>query len=300
MASKYTEINTVLSTNSATLIDELNGRQGDNNRDVHFWMKDGQSNHDLTGQTVTLQVKDAQGVVKTASTMSNADSLASGRFTMTIPGMFYQAAGEVQAAFVQIKDASTQKVITTIPITFYVLENTVMLTQSQSQTYIDQVQQTINEFNSRFAGANTSLQSMKSSVQLLQTNMDTLSSQMQTKGNNTTTTIQPKDYSTVVTANGLKFKLYRLQSMVVLSGGGTATVSGFTSGFTGVIPSGFRPVDKASVNFNGKSANNVNVSMGISTIDTDGTFTSTTAQTKNNDMAYNISGSWVTNDAIPG
>lgn len=99
--------------------------------------------------------------------------------------------------------------------------------------------------------------------------------------------------NTNTTVNGLTFKFNKIGNIVVLSGGGTATVSTLTTGFGSVVPPGFRPADKDSINVNGKSASSTISSMGISTIDTDGTFTSSTAQTKNNDMVYNISGMWV-------
>ncbi|WP_248719359.1 BppU family phage baseplate upper protein, partial [Convivina intestini] len=179
---KYVELNTELSTNSATIVDALNGRQGDNNREVHLWIKNGQSNYDLTNKTVTLEVKDSAGVVKTASTMNDTSGITTGRFSLLIPGMFYQAPGPVMEAFIVIKANDNTTVLSTIPISFQVIENNIMITQSQSKLYLDGVQQVIDEFNSRFKGASQNLEAMTTAVKSLQDALDNVTAQINGKG----------------------------------------------------------------------------------------------------------------------
>ncbi|MDD9139301.1 hypothetical protein H7198_06845, partial [Fructobacillus sp. CRL 2054] len=62
--AQYANINSNIDTNQATLITELNGRQGDANREVYFWLRDGKIPVDLSAKTIKLFAKDASGVVK--------------------------------------------------------------------------------------------------------------------------------------------------------------------------------------------------------------------------------------------
>lgn len=189
----YVEVNTVITTNNAQTINELNGRQGDSNREVHFWLKDGNANHNLTGQKVALLAKDADGKVKTASTMTSTGVPAVGKFSMLIPSFFYQAVGSMMEAFLQVSDTSNNKIISTIPITFFVLKNNVVISQSESKTYIDEVQGTIDEFNKRFDSARTAMNNYDSQITNLNTKLNNMLAQMTAKswiapGDNTTFT----------------------------------------------------------------------------------------------------------------
>ncbi|MDD9139313.1 hypothetical protein H7198_06910, partial [Fructobacillus sp. CRL 2054] len=45
------------------------GRQGDANREVYFWLRDGKIPVDLSAKTIKLFAKDASGVVKETARM---------------------------------------------------------------------------------------------------------------------------------------------------------------------------------------------------------------------------------------
>lgn len=175
MARTYAELNTSLDFNQASVVPELNGRIGDNNREVYFWLKDGNSNFDLTGKSITLFAKDASGVVKTASTINDQTGISTGRFSLIIPKEFYQATGAVQDAYIQIKNGDT--IITSIPVSFQVLENTMSVTHTQSQVFIDSVQAQINDFNQRISATSTDLQSTENALKALQVTIGQLNDQ---------------------------------------------------------------------------------------------------------------------------
>ena len=215
MARDYAELNTNLDSNQATVVPSLNGRQGDANREVYFWLKDGKTGVNLQGKTITLFAKDASGVVKTASTMNDTTGLSAGRFSLIIPAEFYQAEGTVQDSYLQVKNGDA--VITTIPVSFQVLENTMLVTQTQSQLFLDTVQSTIDDFNSRIATTTTNLTTVENAQKALQVSIDNINSQFNSelfaqkakdnefKGNNTfdgTATFQQK----IVAMNGVQGK----------------------------------------------------------------------------------------------
>ncbi|CAK1244390.1 hypothetical protein R53718_MFFEMHAI_01350 [Fructobacillus evanidus] len=172
----YAELDiNITDVNSTTLVPALNGRQGDNNREVFLWLKNGKQGYDLTGKTVTLYVKDAAGVVKTASTMNDQTGLSTGHFSLLIPSAVYQAPGAVQDSYIQIKQNDT--VTTSIPVAFNVVENTMLVTQTQSETYLDSVQKLVDDANKRLATATTNLQSVENAIQALQVTINNLNSQ---------------------------------------------------------------------------------------------------------------------------
>ncbi|GIC69556.1 BppU family phage baseplate upper protein [Fructobacillus tropaeoli] len=172
----YAELNiNITDINSTTFVPALNGRQGDNNREVFLWLKNGPQGYDLTGKTVTLFVKDASGVVKTASTMNDQTGLSTGHFSLLIPSEVYQAPGAVQDSYIQIKQNDT--IITSIPVSFNVIENTMLVTQTQSQMYLDSVQKVIDDFNNRIHSAGTDLTSLENALKSVQVTIDNLNTQ---------------------------------------------------------------------------------------------------------------------------
>lgn len=135
---KYAVVDTTLSITDSTPIPGLNGRQGDNGRLVYFALKDGRMPHNLDGQDVILQVKDAAGKIKVVNGIYDMISATAGLFSMLIPAEVYQAAGDVEEAFLVVTDQQNL-VISSIPITFTVFANGIILSANASQDYISSV-----------------------------------------------------------------------------------------------------------------------------------------------------------------
>ena len=78
MNGRYFKVNTVISGSDSYLIPGLNGRQGDDGRRVYLQFLDGEYPHDLTGEKVELQGKDAKGVTKTSVSLEHVYSAKAG------------------------------------------------------------------------------------------------------------------------------------------------------------------------------------------------------------------------------
>ncbi|QIL49848.1 BppU family phage baseplate upper protein [Weissella coleopterorum] len=141
---KFAIVNTLLNTTDSTVLEQLNGRQGDNGRVAYFAMKDGNLPHDISNQTVVITVKDAAGKIKRISGVTDVISATGGLFEMTIPSELYQAAGDTEEAYMSVED-NTGVVISSIPIQFNVLENNIIFTANGSKDYIDSVQEMIDK-----------------------------------------------------------------------------------------------------------------------------------------------------------
>ena len=138
-SGKFAVIDTDIKSSDTYLFDGLNGRQGDNGRRVYVQFKDNGFPHDLNGETVELQGKDAQGMTKTTDSMEHVFSAKAGTCSFLIPGAFYQAAGPYQNAYFVIKKTGTEQVVSTIPVSFSVLENAVFMTTGESVPYLANV-----------------------------------------------------------------------------------------------------------------------------------------------------------------
>lgn len=163
---KYAVVDTTLSITDSTPIPGLNGRQGDGGRIVYFALKDGRIPHNLDGQDVTLQVKDAAGKIKVVNGIYDMISATAGLFSMLIPAEVYQAAGDVEEAFLVVTDQQNL-VISSIPITFTVFANGIILSANASQDYINRIQKLIDEANQR-------IETLKNNVGIQNTSIETL------------------------------------------------------------------------------------------------------------------------------
>ena len=124
---KFTVINTNIDMTEVTVINSMNGRQGDNGRIQYFALKDGQVPHNLTGEDIFIAVKDAASKIKRVSGVHEWVSRQGGLFSMLLPSDMYQAAGEVQEAYIAITSDSGS-IVSSIPITFRVVENNIIFT----------------------------------------------------------------------------------------------------------------------------------------------------------------------------
>lgn len=171
MVNKYAIVNTQLNQVNATLIEQLNGRQGDSGRIVYFSLKDGNAPHDISNQRIEIIVKDSSGTIKVLSTINNVISSVGGLFSMIVPGELYQSSGDIQEAFMRIYD-DKNTVITSIPITFTVFANNIILTANASEIYIDSVQKAINEANDLISGLNDNIKSQQIAYNVLKSSLE--------------------------------------------------------------------------------------------------------------------------------
>lgn len=177
---RYAVVNTLLDTTDVTLIDSLSGRQGDNGRIVYFAIKDGNLPHNLDGQNVVLTAKDSAGKVKQISGVNDMISATGGLFSMLIPGEMYQSAGDIEEAYISVQD-DAGTVISSIPVTFTVLANNILFTANASKDYIDSVQKSIDEANSRISGLDNNIKAQQIAYETLKTSVENLNAQIDSK-----------------------------------------------------------------------------------------------------------------------
>lgn len=168
---RYVVVDTTLSITDSTPIPGLNGRQGDNGRIVYFALKDGRLPHNLDGQDVTLQVKDAAGKVKIVNGIYDMISATAGLFSMLIPAEVYQAAGDVEEAFLVVTDQQ-HLVISSIPITFTVFANGIILSANASKDFISGVKEAIDQANELVKGLNDSIEVQNIAYKTLQESLN--------------------------------------------------------------------------------------------------------------------------------
>ena len=165
---KFAKIDTDIKSTDSYLFDALNGRQGDNGRRVYIRFLDNGFPHDLTGETVELQGKDAKGMTKTTQSMEHVFSAKAGTCSFLVPGAFYQVAGPYQSAYFVIRKESTEQAVSTIPVSFSVLENAVFMTTGELTPYLSNVDGKIDTISKRIASItetyNTTLDTIDSGV----------------------------------------------------------------------------------------------------------------------------------------
>lgn len=163
---RFVILDTTLAKTDATLIDELSGRQGDNGRIVYFALKDGQLPHDLTGQDVQLEVKDSAGKIKVIHGINERLSDEGGLFNLIIPAEVYQASGDVQDAYIAVVDNKSVK-ITSIPITFTVFENGIIISANSSQDYLSSVDKMIADVDKKMDDLSAYYNTLQDKIQSL-------------------------------------------------------------------------------------------------------------------------------------
>lgn len=168
---RYVVINTLLNTTDVTVVDRLNGRLGDSGRKVFFALKDGMKVHDLTGQDAFIRAKDSAGKIKQITGIADLISASKGLFSMYIPPEFYQATGEFEEAYLAITDTGGA-LISSVPLTFRVLENNMIITSNGSQDYIDQIDEFIDEMQDRIDSLSDSVNAQNRSFLSLKDALD--------------------------------------------------------------------------------------------------------------------------------
>lgn len=172
---RYAIIDTTLTKTDTTLIDSLSGRQGDNGRVVYFAIKDGNLPHNLDGQDVQLSVKDAAGKVKVLTGIYDMISATAGLFSMLIPAEFYQAAGDVEEAYLSVKDENNTTV-SSIPITFSVFPNGVIVSANASRDFISSIDDLIKESQKEVSKISDNIEAQEIAYNTLNTALKTMTS----------------------------------------------------------------------------------------------------------------------------
>lgn len=147
MAEKYYILDTTVGYDHTADVEALNGRQGDNMRSIPIAFTDDGQPHDLTDTKIMLKVLDASGVVKVSDKIINLVDAKAGLVVFGVPNQIYEAVGQVQRAYFTLEDklldGSTQT-ISTVNVSFRVLENGIDITKAQSTIYISALDRVIS------------------------------------------------------------------------------------------------------------------------------------------------------------
>lgn len=155
---KYVVLDTTVGSTRSVIVPQLSGHQGDAGRIVYLAIKDGTTPHNMDGQKLVLKAKDATGTPKVSDTMTAVDSSAGGLVQFTVPAQFYQADGPYSTAYFELRSTSSDTVISTINVSFEVLESATIMTTGQSQIYNNEMSNTMESVNA----------SISSQLQILQ------------------------------------------------------------------------------------------------------------------------------------
>ena len=148
----YVQIQTVLPVDAVLAVDELNGRQGDNMRDVYIQLM-GQDNkpRPLNGGSVDLIGRDSSDVIKYTNTAVVMDDHL-GCIRLDVPKNFYEAPGDYDSAYLRIKDGK-DKVVSSIQVKMTVIEDQMLISQSESTMYLKTVDDIIQSMSQKVEDA---------------------------------------------------------------------------------------------------------------------------------------------------
>lgn len=158
---KYVVLDTTVGSTRSVIVPQLSGHQGDAGRIIYLAIKDGNTPHNMDGQKLVLKAKDASGTPKVSDTMTAIDSSAGGLVQFTVPAQFYQADGPYSTAYFELRSTSSDTVISTINVSFEVLESATIMTTGQSEIYNNEMSNTMESVN---ASINNQLQTLQDQV----------------------------------------------------------------------------------------------------------------------------------------
>lgn len=158
---KYVVLDTTVGSTRSVIVPQLSGHQGDSGRIVYLAIKDGTTPHNMDGQKLVLKAKDASGTPKVSDTMTAVDSSAGGLVQFTVPAQFYQADGPYSTAYFELRSTTTDTVISTINVSFEVLESATIMTTGQSEIYNNSMSNAMESVN---ASINNQLQVLQDQV----------------------------------------------------------------------------------------------------------------------------------------
>lgn len=166
MADTYYILDTTIPPTRTADVDAMNGRQGDDMRSIPIAFTDNGQPHDLTNTSITLKVLDAEGVVKVSDKVIRMVDATGGLVLFGVPARVYQSIGQVQRAYFVLKDKTAEgdnQVISTVNVSFYVMENGIDITKQDNTTYISKIDGLLGKTDSlvtmagdnHFTGANS-------------------------------------------------------------------------------------------------------------------------------------------------
>lgn len=166
MADTYYILDTTVPPTRSADVDAMNGRQGDDMRAIPIAFTDDGQPHDLTNTSITLKVLDAEGVVKVSDKVIRMVDATGGLVLFGVPAKVYQSIGQVQRAYFVLKDKTAEgdnQVISTVNVSFYVMENGIDLTQADNTTYVSKLDGLLDKTDSlatlnadnKFTGSNS-------------------------------------------------------------------------------------------------------------------------------------------------
>ncbi|TYC50748.1 DUF2479 domain-containing protein [Weissella muntiaci] len=179
-AGKFAIVNTLLNMTDVTLIEQLNGRQGDNGREVFFWLKKGDMPFDISNKDIKITVKDASGKIKEISTVKDVLNAQAGQFSMVIPAEMYQASGDIEEGYISVSD-ETGMMVSSIPIMFNVLGNNVIFTSNPSSDYIDAIEKLIQESKDKLTSFDLALSAQQSAYDALKLSLSAMAKEIEDK-----------------------------------------------------------------------------------------------------------------------
>ena len=161
MKGKYVVLDTTVSSTRSVAVPQLSGHQGDAGRVVYLAVQDGKVPHNMDGQKLVLKAKDASGTPKVSDTMTAVISSSGGLVEFTVPSQFYQADGPYSTAYFELRSTSSDTVISTINVSFEVLESATIMTTGQSEVYNSEMSNTMESVN---ASINSQLKALQEQV----------------------------------------------------------------------------------------------------------------------------------------
>lgn len=167
MQGKYVVLDTTVGSTSSVIVPQLSGHQGDAGRIIYLAVKDGTTPHNMDGQKLVLKAKDATGTPKVSDTMTAVDSSAGGLVQFTVPAQFYQADGPYSTAYFELRSTTTDTVISTINVSFEVLESATIMTTGQSEIYSNAMSNTMESVNASISNQLQTLQDQVSNAATL-------------------------------------------------------------------------------------------------------------------------------------
>lgn len=167
----YVQLQTVLPVDATVAVDPLNGRQGDNQRDVYIQLLgQGDRPRPLKGGSVDLEGRDSKGVIKQTNTAVVIND-RQGLVRIDVPKQFYQAAGDYESAFLRVRD-ETGKVVSSIGVTMTVVRNALIISESESTMYLKTVDDIIQEMSQRVEDANVMAKAAQDAAHALSGQID--------------------------------------------------------------------------------------------------------------------------------
>lgn len=148
IGNQYYELDTTIDPRMTATVGALNGRQGDDMRAVPIAFTDNGQPHDLTNTTIELRVLDSAGVVKVSDKIINPVDLQGGLIVFGVPAEVYESAGDVQRAYFVLKDKAidgSSQTISTVNVSFTVLENGIDISKKQSSIYISSLDKVLSK-----------------------------------------------------------------------------------------------------------------------------------------------------------